>query len=123
MYFALIVYFTITSSGGEPNLFGHRKFSFSCIYLNVILVLAGKELPCFTCNSADNPNCPMLHFDEEKYTKNNMNCSTSSAETMNSVQRLLYPNQFVETINTLSTSKLTEDRCVKFTASHPGKLP
>jgi hypothetical protein len=121
MYIAIIVIITITSSGGKPFIWA--SYPFSRIYVNIILVLAGKELPCFTCNSADNPNCPMLHFDEEKYTKNNMNCSTSSAETMNSVQRLLYPNQFVETINTLSTSKLTEDRCVKFTASHPGKLP
>jgi hypothetical protein len=87
-----------------------------------VLVLAGKEMQCFTCNSADNPDCPLFDFDETKYTKSNMTCTISGTETMNSVQRLLYPKQFIETINTLSTSKISEDRCVKFTASHEGNL-
>lgn len=78
-------------------------------------------MECFTCNSADNPDCPLLHFDESKYIKSNMTCAKSGVETMNSVQKLLYPNEFVEAINTLSNSKVTEERCVKFTASHPGK--
>ncbi|XP_059468451.1 uncharacterized protein LOC132192485 [Neocloeon triangulifer] len=94
-------------------------FSSTVLVLLLFVAHRGNTLDCFTCNSNDNPHCPYEGFDEGKYTKSMMNCSMSTQETMNSVQKLLYPGFHEERVAPLGSSPIADERCVKFTASSP----